>query len=233
MGTVTTYALEGPVATVTMDDGKANALSPLMLSELHDSVDRARDAGVALVLAGRPGRFSAGFHLPTLTGGGAAAADLLLAGFELAEKLLSHPRPVVVACTGHALAMGSFLLVSGDVRIGAAGDFRIGANEVAIGLTMPRTAIELCRQRLATPYLSRAMVNAEIFDPEGAAAAGYLDRVVPADEVADEASRVATDLAGLDGPALAATKARLREDVLRSLRGAIEADDAEMRALFT
>ena len=179
MGTITTYALEGPVATVTMDDGKANALSPVMLSELHDSVDRAREAGAALVLAGRPGRFSAGFHLPTLSGGGAAAADLLLAGFELAEKLLSHPRPVVIACTGHALAMGSFLLVSGDLRIGAAGDFRIGANEVAIGLTMPRTAIELCRQRLATPYLSRAMVNAEIFDPDGAAAAGFLDRVVP------------------------------------------------------
>lgn len=232
MGTVTTSTREGPIVTVTMDDGKANALSPRMLEELHDSVDRARQDGDVLILAGRPGRFSAGFHLPTLTGGGTAASDLLRSGFELAEKLLSHPRPVVVACTGHALAMGSFLLVSGDHRIGADGDFRIGANEVAIGLTMPRTALELCRQRLATPYLSRAMANAEIFDPDGAVAAGFLDAVVPAGDVLPEARRVAHHVAELDAAAHTATKQRLRSEMLGRLRLAIEADDVDARTLL-
>ena len=132
------YSVADRVAAITMDDGKVNALSPAMLAALNDALDRAEDNEVAaVVLAGRPGRFSAGFDLGVLRGGGAEAEGMLKSGFELAERLLAFPLPVVLACTGHAITMGSFLVLSADYRIGAAGDFKIQANEVAIGLTMP------------------------------------------------------------------------------------------------
>src|SRR5262245_12803766 len=127
------YECRNSIATITMDDGKANALSNSMLEQINEAFDRAmaHDAG-SVVLAGRPGRFSAGFHLPTLTAGGPDAERMLRGGFLLAERMLSFPRPIVVACTGHAIAMGAFLVCSADYRVGASGHFRIQANEVAI-----------------------------------------------------------------------------------------------------
>ncbi|MGO9030038.1 MAG: crotonase/enoyl-CoA hydratase family protein [Acidimicrobiales bacterium] len=232
MSTPVTYQLDGSIATITMDDGKVNALSLQMLSELDGALDQARSDGAVVVFTGRPGVFSAGFDLAVLTGGGPESADMLRGGFELAERLLSFPTPVVVACSGHALAMGSFLLVSADFRIGVAGDRKIGANEVAIGLTMPRTAVELCRQRLATPYLNRAVANAEIFSPEEAVTAGFLDRVVPPSELHHEARTAAVALAQLNLDAHAATKLRLRGHVLAAVRLAIEADDIDVRAML-
>ena len=97
---------------------------------------------------------------------------MLRAGFELAERMLSFPMPVVIACTGHAVAMGVFLVLSGDYRIGVAGRYKITANEVAIGLTLPRAAIEICRQRLTPAHFSRATVLAEVFPPSGRGRSG-------------------------------------------------------------
>jgi enoyl-CoA hydratase len=154
------------------------------------------------------------------------------AGFELAERMLSFPRPVVVACTGHAIAMASFLLLSGDYRLGAAGPYKIQANEVAIGITMPRAAIELCRQRLTPAAYSRAIINAEAFSPSDAVAAGFLDRVVEPSALQGEAEAVATQLASLNADAHAASKLRAREPSLTALRAAIESDDADLRVLF-
>jgi enoyl-CoA hydratase len=145
------YRETGTAAVVTMDDGKVNALSMAMFGEVNAALDRAGQAGATVLLAGREGIFSAGFDLKVLRAGGPQASALVQAGFELSARLLAFPAPVVVACTGHAVAMGAFLLLSGDFRIGAAGPYRITANEVAIGLTMPRAAIEICRQRLAPP----------------------------------------------------------------------------------
>ena len=132
------YELHDSVATITMDDGKVNALSVRMLGTLGEALDRAETDRAIVVLTGRPGIFSAGFDLQVLRAGGADAVQMLKAGFELAERLLSFPTPVVVACSGHAIAMGSFLVLSADYRVGVSGEFRITANEVAIGLTMPR-----------------------------------------------------------------------------------------------
>src|SRR5215469_825423 len=143
MGSLIGYQLAHSVATVTMDDGKVNVLSSRMIYEVTRALDRALDdAAAAVVLAGRPGVFSAGFDLPALRAGGRAATSMLRDGFELAERLLSYPRPVVIACTGHAIAMGAFLLLSGDYRVGAAGPHKITANEVAIGVTLPRAAVQ-------------------------------------------------------------------------------------------
>src|SRR5262245_33488570 len=168
------YALTSGVATVTMDDGKANALSPSMLSVLNDALDRAeKDDVAAAVLAGRPGRFSAGFDLNVLRAGGSDAEAMVRGGFELAERLLGFPRPVVVACTGHAMAMGSFLLCAADYRVGVAGDFKIQANEVALGITMPYSALALMRYRLTPAAFDRAVGLSALFTPATAMAAGW------------------------------------------------------------
>lgn len=229
MTALATYRLEGSTGTIVMDDGKRNVLSPQMLSELNSALDRAAADGAVVVLTGKAGVFSAGFDLKVLTAGGEEALAMLKAGFELAERLLSFPTPVVIACPGHALAMGVFLLLSADYRIGAEGAYKIGANEVAIGLTMPRAAVEICRHRLAPAHFSRAVISAEIYSPIEAVTAGFLDRVVPGAELSRAADDVAVRLATLNMAAHGATKLRAREHVLRALRAAIDADDLELR----
>lgn len=231
MAGVVTYERDGAAAVVTMDDGKVNVLTLDVFAELGAAFDRAEAEGAAVVLAGREDRFAAGFDLQVLGGGGPDAVRLLRTGFELGHRMLSFPRPVVVACTGHAYAMGSFLVLSGDHRIGVAGaDHRITANEVAIGMTMPRSAIEILRQRLTRTHFDRAVILAEVFDPASAVEAGFLDALVPAGDLHAAARDKANALMGLDLEAHAATKLRAREATLAALRAAIEADDAEFRA---
>ncbi len=226
-----TYELADGIATITVDDGKANALTPALLAELDDAVARAEADAAVLVLVGRPGRFSGGFDLPTLTAFTPASADLLKAGFDLAHRLLSHPRPVVVACTGHAIAMGAFLLLSGDHRIGVAGGaHKIGATEVAIGMAMPWAAVEVLRQRLTRAHFERATLLAEVFSPEGALEAGFLDELVAEEDLLGRAQAVGARLASLDARAHAVTKQRARADMLEGLAAAIERDDVEFRA---
>jgi enoyl-CoA hydratase/carnithine racemase len=230
MGTLVSYQLDGSIATITMDDGKVNVLSPQLLGEIGVALDRAAADRAVVVLTGRPGVFCAGFDLSVLKAGGATASAMVRAGFELAERILSFPAPVLIACTGHAVAMGAFLLLSGDYRIGADGLYKITANEVAIGLTMPRVAIEICRQRLTPAHFTRAVTLAEVFSPGDAVTAGFLDRVVPAAELPGAAGRLAADLAQLDPAAHAATKLRAREQLLAAIRSAIEAADVAIRA---
>ena len=224
------YERTGAVATITMDDGKVNCLSPAMLRDLGLAFDRAASDDAIVVLTGRPGQFSAGFDLGVLRQGGEASHRMFRAGFELAERLLSSARPVVVECSGHAIGMGAFLLLSADVRIGAEGPFKISAPEVAIGLTMPQAAIVLCRDRLTPPAFNRAMVVAEVHSPATAAAAGFLDRVVSGPDLMAAAHEVADALGRLDLAAHAATKARVRREMLAALRAGIETDYAAMRA---
>jgi enoyl-CoA hydratase len=227
----TTYEISDSIATITMNDGKANALSPAMLAEIGAHLDQAEADGAVVVLRGKPGLFSAGFDLKVLTAGGVAAADMLLAGFELSERLLGFPTPVIIACTGHAYAMGSFLLLSGDHRIGVDGPFTIVANEVAIGMAMPRTATEILRQRLTPAAFSRATLLAEPFTPAGAVTAGFLDQAVPPEYFDAAVSAVAGRVAGLDMRAHAISKRRARRQTLEAMRAGIIADDAELRPL--
>jgi enoyl-CoA hydratase len=222
-----TYHCDDAIAAITIDDGKVNALSLAVLAELDAALDRAERDGAVVILAGRDGVFSAGFDLPVLRAGGPDALAMLRAGFELAARLLAFPRPVVIACTGHAVAMGVFLLLCGDYRVGAAGPYKITANEVAIGLTMPRAAVEICRQRLTPAHFNRAVVLAETFSPADAVAAGFLDRTAEASGVPEAARSVAARLAALDRPAHAATKRRARGQALSAIRSAIDVDMAE------
>jgi enoyl-CoA hydratase len=229
MSTLVTYQpgpADSAAATITMDDGKVNALSPDMLAGLNAALDQAENDGKVVVLTGRPGIFSAGFDLRVRLPGAQGAAAMVRGGFELAARLLAFPQPVVIACPGHAIAMGSFLLLSADYRIGAAGPYKITANEVSIGMTMPLAAIEICRQRLAAAHLTRVIALAEVFAPDDAAAAGFLDRVVPAGELAGAAAEAAAGLAALDRAAHAATKLRLRADALAGIRTDLETSGA-------
>jgi enoyl-CoA hydratase len=228
MGTLVSYRSADGIATLRMDDGKVNVLSCAMLNDISAALDRAEAERAVVLLAGRDGVFSAGFDLRVLKAGGPAAVSMVRSGFELAERVLSFPLPVVMACGGHAVAMGLFLLLSGDYRIGAAGPYRLTANEVAIGLIMPRPAVEILRQRLTPAFFSRAVTLAETFRPSDAVAGGLVDRVVPAAELEEAALAVAAALTRLDLDAHAASKLRARQQTITALRTAIEADDAPL-----
>lgn len=231
MSTRVACDLQDSIATITLDDGKVNALSTEMLAEINAALDRAKEDRATVLLTGKPGVFSAGFDMNVLGAGGAAAYKMLIAGFTLGERILSFPAPVVIACSGHAMAMGAFLLLAADYRLGAAGAFKIGANEVKFGLTMPFFGIEICRQRLATPYFHRSVINAEIYRPEDAVLAGFLDQVVPAAELMSVARAKATELAKLAVNVHSATKLRARDSALRAIRAAIAQDNEIFRAL--
>ncbi len=203
-----------------------------MLAAINTALDQADAAKKILLIAGKERLFSGGFDLGTFQRGKEPLFQMLKAGAETAERILSFPYPVVIACTGHAIAMGVFLVLAGDVRIGSSGKFKIQANEVEIGLTLPRFAIEMSRQRLTPAAFSRATIVAEPYSPEEALAAGFLDELVPEGEVLEAARKKAASLARLNMGAHTATKLRVREEALKRLRAAIEADVEEWTKTF-
>jgi len=219
------YELDGDVAVITIDDGKANAVSHAVATGLIDAVGRAGEEAKAAAVIGRPGRFSAGFDLGVMTSGLDNARDLLRAGAEASIQIHRAPIPVVLGVTGHALAMGAILLLSADTRIGAEGAYKIGLVEVSIGIPVPRFVDVLARTRLDPTHLNRAVALAEVFDPQGAVDAGYLDRLVPADDVpaaaVDEARRLA---AYVQPRAFRATREIARGDTTAAMRDGLVAD---------
>ena len=227
---VLTYTLESNIAIVRMDDGKANALSEGMIDGLLEALARAEKEASAMVLLGRPDRFCAGFDLRVMMSSPDAAKALLTRGSDLLMKLYAAKVPLVIGCTGHALAGGALVLLTGDVRIGAEGAYRIGLNEVSIGMPVPVLAMELARDRIVPTELTRATLLAQIYDPTEAARVGYLDRTAASDAVLDLAKAEALRLAGLARPAFEATKARLRGKTIAHIVATL-ADD--MKSLMT
>jgi enoyl-CoA hydratase len=218
-----TYELDGAIASITMDDGKVNVFSIPMLRSLHSAFDRAEADGAVVLLSGREGYFSAGFDLKVVAGGERdQIVEILTLGATLAERILSFPTPVVVACTGHAFPAGAFLLLSADLRIGASGPFRIGLNEVRIGMTVPRFAIEIARQRLQPAAFDRTVVSGTMYGPVEAVTAGFLDRVVAPEALRQTTLDAAAELSELDFAAHKTTKLRARAGALTALRSAIE-----------
>lgn len=225
------YELQGSIATIAMDDGQNNLISPSMLSQLNAALDRAERDEAVVVLTGREGVLSAGFDLKILKSGVKNAFDMLCGGFELAARLLEFPTPVIIASPGHAIAMGSFLLLSGDYRVGALGDYKITANEVAIGLPVPYSMMEVCRQRLAPAHLVRATTLAECYDPRTAVEAGFLDQAVAAEELSAVAAGLAEEYSRLDFAAHRETKLRLRKQVLKAVRRGLVRDRVDFVGL--
>jgi len=224
MGKLVSYERSEGVSTITADDGKVNAMSVAMMREINAALDQAEEHRSVVILTGRDGVFSAGFDLAVFKQGMEPLMEMLRVGARLTERLLSFPFPVIAACTGHGIAMGSFLLMSADVRIGVDGPFKIGMNEVAIGMTLPYFAVEIARHRLTPAYFDRAAILAELYSPQEAITPGFLDRVVSSDQLLDTARETASALSKLDMPAHAATKLRVRGPMLEALRQAIASE---------
>lgn len=215
----------GSVTVVHLDDGKANALSFEVIAALRAAVADAASSSAAMVLVGREGKFSAGFHLPTMTGDPEGARRLLGDGAELGLELFTSPIPVVLGVTGHALAMGGILTTAADYRVGAAGPFKIGLNEVAIGMPVPNFAVGLTRERLSKRWFTRCVQSAELCDPQTAVDAGFLDEVVDPDAVETRAIEVAHALADHVTPAaFRITRETLRADMAADIRAELETD---------
>jgi enoyl-CoA hydratase len=233
MSSTVSYELNESVATITLDDGKVNVLSPAMQQSIDDALDRAEMAAgdgevKAIVLAGNSRVLSAGFDLSVFNSGDAAAAlGMLSGGFELSIRLLTFPVPVIIAATGPAIAMGSFMLLSGDHRVGSP-KTRCQANEVAIGMTLPISAIEIMRMRLTRAAFQRAVSMAATFAGDGAVAAGWLDEIVEVDNVLPRAQQVAAEAAAtLHAKAHVASKLKARDGALKAIRAGIDGLPAE------
>lgn len=218
------------IATLTMSDGKANVMSVNMLRALNEALDKAQAERAVLVLTGLGRSFSGGFDLAAFNHDPHELAQMLEGGARLAARLLAYPHPVIAACNGHAVAMGAFLLLCADVRLCADDELRIQLNEVQVGLTMPRFAMALCRQRLTPGALHAAVTTARPYSPTQAVSAGFIDDVVAPAALLSTALAQAQSLAALPASAFEATKQRLGQDDRLALDKAIDADVAEWTA---
>jgi enoyl-CoA hydratase len=217
-GALVRYSFDDGVATIAMDDGKANVMTPAMQAALNAALDRAEADRAVVLLTGRPRMFSGGYDLAMFSRAPAEALSTIKAGGALVTRLFSFPLPVVMACTGHAVAQGAFLLMSADVRIGANGAFKFGLNEVAIGLTIPHYGVEIARARLTPSWFNHATTTGTMYAPGEALAAGFLDRMVDEPAVLDTAREEARRLVKIDLAAHAATKLRVRRPALEAMR---------------
>ena len=224
MSELITYHAEDGIATLTLNNGKVNAISPDVIAAFNAALDRAREDRAVVIITGQPGILSGGYDLKVMTSSPQAAMALVTAGSTLARRLLSHPFPVIVACPGHAVAKGAFLLLSADYRIGVEGPFSIGLNEVQIGMTMHHAGIELARDRLSRAAFPRSVINGEMFDPASAIDAGFLDKVVPAEQLAATALAAAQQLKKINMLAHKNTKLKVRKALLETLDDAIIRD---------
>ena len=206
------YSVENKTAILTMDDGKANALNEAMSAGLSEGLDRAEQEAEAVIIMGRPGMFSAGFDLKVLSGPPEGQRSMVDAGARLLLKSYLFPKPIVIACSGHAIAAGALMTLIGDFRIGIAGEFRLGLNETAIGLPLPVFGQELARDRLDNRTLTNAVINATLYSPEEARVAGFLDQVVAEEMLLGESLDVAERLKQLDPAAFRVIKSQLRGD---------------------
>ena len=220
-----TVSHEGGVAVIGFDDGKANALGHGSIRDLLTALDDVEQAGAdAVVIAGRPGRFSAGFDLKVMQAGADEAREMLRKGVDLFLRCYMFPRPVVAACTGHALAAGAIILMSCDLRVGARGEFKIGLPELTIGMPLPFFATELARDRISKRHLARVTALGNVYDPVGAVDAGFLDEVAEPDEVVATAIQRAAALTGISRGGLVRTRTTARGAIAEAIRAGLDED---------
>ncbi len=228
MSELVSYHLEDGIATLTLSNGKVNAISPDVIDAFNAALDQAEQDRAVVIITTAPGILSGGYDLKVMTAGPEQAVALVTKGSTLARRLLAHPFPVVVACSGHAVAKGAFLLLSVDYRIGVEGPFSIGLNEVQIGMTMHHAGIELARDRLRRSAFHRSVINGEMFDPLSAVDAGFLDKVVKPDELQAAALEAARQLKKINMKAHKNTKLKVRKTLLDTLDNAILLDQKHL-----
>jgi enoyl-CoA hydratase len=224
MSELVSCQIENQVATITIQNGKVNAISHQVVDELNQALDQAEQSQAVVVLTGQPGMLSGGYDLKVMRESMTAAMALVEKGSTLTRRMLSFPYPVMVACSGHAVAKGAFLLLAADYRIGVDGAFKIGLNEVAIGMTMHHGGVELARGRLAPVFFNRSVILAEMVSPKEAVTAGFLDKVVSEAEFAPTVQAIAQAMTKLDMKAHHQTKLKARAELLQVLDKCIEKD---------
>ena len=222
---IVTYEFANGISTICLDDGKANVMSVQMLSQINAALDEAESNGGVVIITGRDNMFSGGFDLGAFKSGDQELIyTMLSSGARLAERLLSFPLPTITACSGHAVAMGCFLLLSTDYRIGIEGDSKFAANEVAIGMTVPHFALRVMRQSLSPQKLNKAANFAYYFSDKEALQAGFLDELCAKEALMEVALARADNALKLDAKAHTNTKLRLREKLLEEIATDIERD---------
>ena len=232
MSDLLNYTLSDGVATLTMNDGKANVMGSPMQDALNAALDRAAADRAVVVLTGRPGMFSGGFDLKVFKSGDPQAMfKMLTGGARLAHRLLLYPHPVLAVASGHAIAMGAFLLQCADVRLGLDQGATVQANEVLIGMTLPHFALAVCRDRVTPSHLHQVGGTGQAYTGVAAVGAGLLDEVAPAEGLMAAAQAQVTRLKTIDAKAFSATKQRLREPVVAAVTRAIDLDIADWSRL--
>ncbi len=218
-----TLTTEGDVSIITLDDGKANVFSSAMSSTINQLLDEVPNDKGALLITGRQGLLSGGFDLKTMTGGEAKdIIEMTVNGFKLLARIYGFSRPVVVASSGHAIALGAFLLCCADYRVGAKGKYLVQANEHRNNMSIPVPILEISKSRISKRHWHRAILNAEAYPIDQSVEAGYLDEVVDEEDLMKRAMEVATDLATLGHPHYQMTKDLDQKDILERINAGIE-----------
>jgi enoyl-CoA hydratase len=218
-----TLTTEGDVSIITLDDGKANVFSSAMSSTINQLLDEVPNDKGALLITGRQGLLSGGFDLKTMTGGEAKdIIEMTVNGFKLLARIYGFSRPVVVASSGHAIALGAFLLCCADYRVGAKGKYLVQANEHRNNMSIPIPILEISKSRISKRHWHRAILNAEAYPIDQSVEAGYLDEVVDEGDLMKRAMEVATDLATLGHPHYQRTKDLDQKDILERINAGIE-----------
>jgi enoyl-CoA hydratase/carnithine racemase len=205
----------GAVRELQLQRPPANAFSPELIVQLKQAVESVvPDGARALVLSGAAGRFSAGFDVPLLlTLDRPAIASVWREFYTLLRALALSPIPVAAAITGHATAGGSVLPLFCDCRIAAQGDWKLGLNEVQVGLALPPVIFAGLRRLVGPHQAERLAVGGVLISPEEASRIGLVDEVVSLDQVVSRAIEWSRSLLALPVDAMAATRRRARADL--------------------
>ena len=225
---IATLTSKDDISIITLDDGKANVFSPKMIQDVNQCLDKVPTESGALIITGREGMFSAGFDLKIISAGDIQATmDMSLSGFKLLSRIFSFPRPILAACSGHGIALGTFLLCCCDYRVGVKGDFMIGANEMRTNMVIPIPILELINHRVSSSHKYRAILGAEMYSIENGIGAGLIDEVVDAENLMETAMLKAKDLATMGHPSYTLTKELLIRKPLKKINDAISAIESD------
>ncbi len=213
------YESNDNIVTITFDDGKANVVGIQFLDDINAALDRAEaEQAGAVILRGRDGMFSAGFDLGEFKKGREAGMIMAGRGFELLIRLFGFPLPLVAACTGHTIAMGAFISMACDYRVGSRGAFKMTLPETAIGMDLPLILVELTAARIAKHHMTRVALQSEVYNPDQAVEAGFVDEVVEVNALAARTTEIAERLAKLPAKQYAANKLLIRAGTLQAMR---------------
>lgn len=231
-----TFAHPDEVVEIRLDRAPVNALNPALVRALSAAIEQQTAEGArALVLSGRPGLFSAGLDVPELLKlDEAGMRDFWRDFFGLLGRVAASPVPIVTALTGHSPAGGTVIALYADYRIQAQGDFRLGLNEVQVGLVVPPVIHQALVRLIGTYAAERHLVAGEMIPTSKALEIGLIDEIVPADEVIEKAVGWCRRHLALPQQAMRTTRALCRADLVQSFEGAEALDvDGFVRGWFS